>query len=113
MSTMLLVKGDTRTQIKSTITRAYDGSVVDLNTASSVFLRFRKTYTTAVLFTLSAVQAAAGDYAAGNATFAFAAGNLDIDAGDYEGEIEVVYSSDGTKETVFEVLSFIVRQDFG
>ena len=42
MSTMLLVKGDTRTQIKSTITRAYDGSVVDLNTASSVFLRFRK-----------------------------------------------------------------------
>jgi hypothetical protein len=113
MAAMLLVQGDTRTQIKTTITRAYDGSVVDLNTTSSVVLRFRKTYTTTVLFTLTATQAVAGDYAIGNATFSFTADNLDIDAGDYEGEIEVVYSSDGGKETVFEVLSFIVRQDFG
>jgi hypothetical protein len=112
MATMLLVQGDTRTQIKTTITRAYDGSAVDLNTTSSVVLRFRKTYTTTVLFTLSAVEASAGDYALGNATFSFAADNLDIDAGDYEGEVEVVYSSDGTKETVFEVISFIVRQEF-
>lgn len=113
MTTMLLVRGDTRTQIKTTITRAYDGSAVNLNTTSSVVLRFRKTYTTAVLFTLTAIEAEAGDYALGNATFSFTGNNLNIDAGDYEGEIEVVYSSDGAKETVFEVISFIVRQEFG
>ena len=112
MATMLLVQGDTRTQIKTTITRAYDGSVVNLNTASSVLLKFRKTYTTTTLFTLSSIEAGAGDYEEGVATFVFATGNLDIDAGDYEGEIEAVYASDGTKETVFEVISFIVREDF-
>ena len=112
MTTMLLVQGDTRTQTKTSITRAFDGTPVNLNDASSVLLKFRKTYTTTVLFTLSGIEAGTGDFEEGIATFLFATGNLDIDAGDYEGEIEVVYASDGTKETVFELISFIVREDF-
>ena len=112
MTTMLLVQGDTKTQIQSTLTRANDGSAVDINTASSVVMRFRKLHSTEILFTLNASQAEAGDFANGKATFTFSGNNLDIDAGDYEGEIEITYVSDSTKETVFEVLRFIVREDF-
>ena len=112
MSTMLLVQGDTRTQIKTTITRAYDGAAVDLTGTSSVVMRFRKTYTKAILFTLTATEAASGDFAKGEAIFTFASGDLNIDAGDYEGEIELTYSNDGAKETVFEVISFILRDEF-
>ncbi len=43
--------------------------------------------------------------------FIFASGQLDIDAGYYEGEIEVV-SNSGTRETVYEVIDFYVREDF-
>ena len=112
MSTMLLVQGDTKTQIQSTLTRANDGSVIDLNIASSVVMRFRRLHSTEILFTLTASQATPSDFENGKATFTFSGNNLDIDAGDYEGEIEITYLSDSTKETVFEVLRFIVREDF-
>jgi hypothetical protein len=32
-------------------------------------------------------------------------------AGSYEGEIEITHS-DGKKETIFEILNFVVRSDF-
>ena len=112
MATLLLVQGDTKTQIQATITRSDDGSAVDLNSASSVVMRFRAEHGTSILSTLTATEASSGDFAAGKATFEFGSSTLDVDAGDYEGEIEITYSSDSTKETVFEVLKFIVREDF-
>jgi hypothetical protein len=112
MATLLLVQGDTRAQIQTTITRSDTGSVVNLTTASSISLKFRKTYTTATLLTLTGVQNTAGDYAKGIATFEFSDTDLNVDAGEYEGEIEIVYSSDSTRETVFELVNFIVREDF-
>lgn len=105
--TIQLVQGDTGPQIKATITR--DGSAEDLSGATAV-LRFRKKKTTAVLFTLSSVSTS-DQLAVGELYFAFSSGQLDLDEGFYEGEIEIVNS--GVRETVYEVVDFFLREDFG
>ena len=102
-----LVQGDTGPQIKATITR--DSSAEDLSGATAV-LRFRKKKTTAVLFTLSSVSTS-DQVAAGELYFAFSSGQLDLDEGFYEGEIEIVNS--GFRETVYVVVDFFLREDFG
>jgi len=47
----------------------------------------------------------------GIAVFVFAEGDLDLDAGEYEGEVEVVFN-DGTRETIYELIDFTLRKDF-
>jgi len=41
----------------------------------------------------------------------WAVGDLDQDAGEYEGEVEVVLGS-AVRETIFNVLQFELRDDF-
>lgn len=104
-----LVKNDTAPQIKATITRDDTGNVVDM-TGATVRLKFRKRATTTVLFTLTA-NTDVNNLSNGIAIFTFGAGNLDVDEGYYEGEIEITYSN-STVETIYEVLDFHVRGDF-
>ena len=104
-----LVKNDTAPQIKATITREDDGSVVDFENGTCK-LKFRKKDTTTVLFTL--LGADVGDnFKDGIAIFSFAGTQLNVDAGFYQGEIEVTYAS-GVVETLYEILEFYVRDDF-
>tara|TARA_B110000858_G_scaffold186291_1_gene229305 strand:- start:1775 stop:2104 length:330 start_codon:yes stop_codon:yes gene_type:complete len=109
MSPYELVQNDSRPQIKATLTQQDTGLVANFN-GGSARLRFRKKGTTTVLFTLSAIDAGTF-FSEGVAVFQFGATDLAIAAGLYEGEIEVTYS-DGQTESVFEVLEFIVRDDF-
>lgn len=101
-----LVKDDIGTQIKATITREDDGSAVDLSDAT-VVLKFRAVGSTTLLFTLTAISATSG----GAAVFQFGNGDLDLDDGRYEGEIEATFT-DGRIETVYEKLEFYLRADF-
>ena len=104
-----LVQGDNRPQIKATITRSDTGLAVDIS-GSTTRLFFRKKYTTTVLATLTNVGTS--DQAEnGICLFVFGDSDLNIDAGEYEGEIEVVFDS-GARETVYEVIDFILREDF-
>ena len=105
--TIQLVQGDTGPQIKADITR--DGSAEDLTGATAV-LRFRKKKTSTVLFTLNSVSSSE-QLGLGELYFAFSSGQLDLDEGYYEGEIEIVNS--GVRETVYEVVDFFLREDFG
>lgn len=105
-----LVQGDTGPQITSTLTREDTGTAVDL-TGATINMRFRKKRTTAVLATL-ANESTGDSLTNGKCLFSFASGDLDVDEGYYEGEIEVVFSS-GTRETVYEIIDFFVREDFG
>jgi len=105
--TIELVQGDTGPQIKAAITR--QGVAEDLSGATAV-LRFRKKKTSTVLFTLNTVSTTE-QLVAGDLFFVFSAGQLDIDEGFYEGEIEVVNS--GVRETIYEIVDFFVRADFG
>jgi hypothetical protein len=109
MSTINLVQGDTGPQIKATLTREGDTTPEDLDGASAV-LRFRKKNTKVVLFTLNTVSSNE-QLQQGDLYFVFSAGQLDLDAGFYQGEIEVVNS--GVRETIYELVDFYLREDFG
>ena len=102
-----LVQGDTGPQIKAAISR--DGTAEDLTGATAV-LRFRKKKTSTVLFTLNHVSSNE-QLAGGDLYFVFSSGQLDLDEGFYEGEIEIVNA--GVRETVYETVDFFLREDFG
>lgn len=120
-----LVQGDTRPQVKATLTDDVTGVVIDL-TGSTVRLRLRAVGSTTVLATvigtlIAGLENADGSItttapydvagAGGRVVFIWGANDLNIDAGDYEGEIEVSFQ-DGSKQTVYDLLKFKVREDF-
>jgi hypothetical protein len=109
MSTINLVQGDTGPQIKVTVTREDTGTAVDMS-GGTVRLKVRKRGSATLSFTLVATDV--GDnLQEGVAIFAFSDGDLDIDPGNYQGEIEITFS-DSTIETIYETLDFFVREDF-
>ena len=123
-----LVQGDTRPQIKVVITDDATGAIVDVS-GGSVRLKFRASGTTVTLFTLtgylqSGIEDANGNvtlslsgqaYAVpgsgGRAAFQFLTGQLNVDPGSYEGEVEVTFSDSGI-QTVYTPLKFQIRAQF-
>jgi hypothetical protein len=103
-----LVQGDTKPQIKVTLKRD-DDTAQDV-TGATIKLHFRPVNTTTVSFSKTGVFTGV-DATKGEVVFNFSSGDLDLDPGDYEGEVEVVYT-DSTRETVYEVIQFILREDF-
>jgi hypothetical protein len=104
-----LVQGDTGPQLRLTFTDEDTGTPTDLSNAT-VTLHFRALGDTTPIFSRQAYvnpQTAT----TGIAVLSWQAGDLDVAAGDYEGEIEVVRSS-GVRETIYELLKFKVREDF-
>ena len=104
-----LVQGDTAPQIKVTLTREDTGLVEDL-TGATVSLHFKKKGTSTVLFTITG-QNTPQEEVAGVAYFVFSSGQLNLDAGNYVGEVEVVFQT-GVRETVYEIIDFVLREDF-
>lgn len=120
-----LVQGDTRPQIRFSLTDDTTGQVIDI-TGSTVYMKFRAVGSDTILFTRTgtlipgiiledgSVSTAAPYNIAGSGglvVFTFAAGNLDIEPGPYEAELEVVFG-DGGVQTVYQLQKFIVRADF-
>lgn len=103
-----LVQGDTRPQIQVTLTDETTGLPVDISGATCL-LKFRAVGSTTLVDTLSGnVTNGAG----GVVVFLWNNTTLNVDAGDYEGEIEVTFSAGQGKQTVYDVLKFKVREDF-
>jgi hypothetical protein len=103
-----LVRNDTGPQIKLTLTNELTDLPIDL-TGASVTLHFRAVDTETVLFSRPAfINPATASQ--GICIIEWAVGNLNVEAGDYEGEIEVVLSS-GLRETIFSLLKFRVREE--
>jgi hypothetical protein len=119
------VRGDTRPQLKFTINDENTGTFVDI-TGATVLLKFRAAGSSTILFTRTGVLLTGLDQADGSITydppynvagaggrvaFDFAAGNLDLDAGAYEGELEVTFYGGGV-QTVYNPQKFTIRDDF-
>lgn len=103
-----LVRGDQRPYIKMTLTNP-DGSPVDVSNPSTyVLVKFRAVNTTTTLATLTCLKVNGG--ADGVVSFNFPGTTLDVTPGQYEGEIEINFS--GEYQTVYDVLNFVVRQQF-
>ena len=109
MAIINVVQGDTAPQIRATLTRADTGLAED-DSGSTIKLHFRKTGTKNVLFSLDNLSST-DDQENGILYFEFSGNQLEIDAGTYEAEIETVFPS-GTRETVYETITFILREDF-
>lgn len=103
------VRGDTGPHIKVALTETDTDTPVDL-TGATVTLHFRVAGEETVLvsrqFTLDPATQAQGE-----AILAWQEGDLDVEPGAYEGEIEVVRAS-GVRETLYDKLRFRVRDDF-
>lgn len=107
--TFRYVKGDNGPQLKVVLTNEDDSTAVDL-TGGSVTLHFRAAGETTVLFS-RAFFISSNNASNGIAILQWQDNDLDIGAGVYEGEIEVVRAS-GLRETLFETLKFRVRDEF-
>lgn len=101
-----LVQGDNRPYITLTIRNA-DGTAMNLSTAT-VNLYFRAAGSTTVLATIPCTKIANG--VSGQVSFNFPGTTLNVEPGQYEGEVEVNF--DGEKQTVYELLKFVVRAQF-
>jgi hypothetical protein len=101
-----LVQGDTLPQVKITVTDENTGLAISL-TGSSLVMRFRAVGSTTVLDTLNGTVT---DAANGVAVFPWNNTSLNVDAGDYEGEVEITFPTG--KQTVYDLLKFKVREDF-
>lgn len=107
--TIKLVKGDELPQITLTLTDDVANAVLDLSAASTVVtIKFRLRGGTTTLSTISTSKLTDGSD--GKVFFNFANNILDVDPGEYEGEIVISYA--GTIQTVYDTLNFRVRDNF-
>lgn len=110
MSTIYLVQGDTGPQIKLTVTREDTGYPVDVS-GGSALLKVRKKGSSTLAFTLTS-QDVGDNFENGVCLFSLSGGQLaTIDAGNYQGELEITLS-DATVETVYEEVDIVIREDF-
>jgi hypothetical protein len=103
-----LVQGDTRPQIRAVITDDLTREPVDISSATCL-LKFRAAGEEALIDTLLGIVL---DGPAGVVVFSWNDDSLDVEAGDYEGEIEITFPLGGGIQTVYDVLKFKVREDF-
>jgi hypothetical protein len=102
-----LVQGDTRPYVRVTL-KDLDGLPIDVSTAD-VHFKFRAAGSTSTLFTELCTKPGLG--ADGVVVFSFPSGGLNVDPGQYEGEIEIDYGA-GDVQTVYDLLKFTVRAQF-
>ena len=126
MSTKIkLVQGDTKPALVVSLTDEESGEPIGLN-GTTVRLYFRELAGSTILATLVGALIAGrvntdgtitstAPYdtpgAGGRVQFNWGANDLNRDPGEYEGEIEITFS-DGTKQTVYDLLKFKLREDF-
>ena len=112
-STIRLVRDDTKPPIVITLTDDRTGKPIDLSSSTvNVVVMFRVSGDeTAVATPISTHKINNG--VSGQVYFDFSGGELmGIEPGTYEGEVKILNSADNSSETVFEVVRFIVRENF-
>jgi hypothetical protein len=104
-----LVKGNSKPDIIVTLTDDNTGSAIDLSAGTTnVTIKFRKQNTTTVLSTINTSKVGGGT--TGQIQFDFAGGVLNVDAGMYEGEVNIDFN--GSIQTVYDLIKFRVRDNF-
>lgn len=103
-----LVQGDTRPQIKVTLTDDTTGLAIDI-TGATVRMKFRAAGATVLTDTLTGIVL---DGPAGVVVFPWNATTLDCTPGDYEGEIEITFAAGAGIQTAYQPLKFQVRAQF-
>lgn len=103
-----LVQGDTRPQIRVTLTDDTTGLPVEI-TGATCRLKFRAVGSVTLIDTLTGTVL---DGPNGVVVFVWNSTTLNVDPGDYEGEVEVTFASGAGVQTAYQVLKFQVRAQF-
>ena len=104
-----LVKGDELPNIIVTLTDDVSNAPFNVSATSTVVkVKFKSVGGTTTLSTITCNNLTDGTD--GKVQFNFANGVLDVDPGEYEGEI--VVDQNGSLQTVYDVLRFRVRSNF-
>ena len=111
MDIIQVLKGDTRPQLKATVTRSDTGEA--FIGSGSINLRIRKKGTTSIISTI-ALDAVLSNLSSGVLVFPLSTflTNSNTTEGFYEAEIEFTLA-DGSIMSVFELIDIKVREDFG
>lgn len=108
MASIKLVRNDNRPYITLTLTDS-EGNAIDVSDGgTSVVVYFRAAGAADILSTLSTTKVDGGT--TGKVKFNFPGATLDVEPGAYEGEVEIDFN--GEFQTVYQILKFIVREDF-
>lgn len=106
--TIRLVRGDNRPFIKLKLSLS-DGSVIDLSPPTTfVKVRVRSVASETTAFTLNPTKVDNG--VNGEVVFNFPGNTLDVEPGYYEAEVEIDFG--GERQTVYDRLKFLVREQF-
>jgi len=104
-----VVAGDELPSITLTLTDDSTGDAVDLSAGTTgITIAFHAAGDQTTLSTITCAKVSGGT--TGIVSFNFTGGVLDVDAGLYEGEVEV--SLGGATHTVYDLLKFRVRAQF-
>jgi hypothetical protein len=104
-----LVRKDTGPQVQLTLTDDATGAAVNLSGATATLhLKSLTTGTTVLSRALTIPPSTASQ---GVAVIVWSTGDLDQTPGDYDGEVEIVFTS-GMRQTVYDVLKFRIRDEF-
>jgi hypothetical protein len=103
-----LVTGDTRPFIRLTLTDKTGGVINLSDSNTAVRVHFRAVGATQILSSILCAKPTGG--ADGVVTFNFPQGTLNVEPGLYEGEIEIDFG--GEKQTVYQPLKFVLREQF-
>jgi hypothetical protein len=110
-TTLYFVQSDTLPQIKLTLTDEVTNGPRNL-TGKQVSLHAKPSTGTGVAFTRPASLDINGtDRANGIAYIVWQDGDLNRPAGTYTAEIEIYDAGQGTRETVYETLNLVIRED--
>lgn len=105
MTKIYLVQGDTKPRVYVDLTDGEDGPGVDVTGATTVTLFFRRVGGTEVLSEIPCTIEPPS-----TVSFKFPLGMLDIQPGEYEGEMRFFFGSD--IQTLYRPLKFSVRAKF-
>lgn len=123
MAYVKLVKGDNQTIVTAQIENSQTRGPENLSTSQQVRMHFRRAASVTPLVTIpgeliAGYETADGDMnlvdyptpgEGGRVQFSFPVGALDIDAGNYEGAVEILYVG-GSSQTVYDLILFLVRE---
>jgi hypothetical protein len=104
-----LVKNDTGPQIQVTLTDDATGAAINLSGATATL--HLKSLATGTVVLSRAMIIPETTATQGIALVVWGSSDLNQTPGDYDGEIEVVFSS-GMRQTVYDVLKFRIRDQF-
>ena len=110
------VHGDTLPQLKLTITDTVTGTVVNL-TNYYVYMWIRAAGSSQTPQRKLSSEAGGSilipSPATGECTIAWGVDDLKLATSNYEAEIELVHKSNGSRETIYDLLTFYVRGEVG